>query len=124
MQIEFAYSKERDLGVIKLNGEKDFENSKEVWNKIRLLIENDHLAAALIHDNTTNTLQSYEVIEIAKWLSTINFPRTTKIAIIDPRPPNISNNTLGEIAAHNRSWELIHVFKNETAARNWLNVLS
>jgi hypothetical protein len=121
MKIHCEYLKENELGVFRLAGEKSFEDAREVWEKIRFSIQNDHLKGVLVFDNAASKLRVHEVIKLTKYMEEINFPCDVKVAIVDPRPPLHSNNAFGETVAHNRMWQLIVVFSDESSARVWLS---
>jgi hypothetical protein len=108
--MDYDYSADGNVGIVKLSGTKSFRDAKDAWERIRLAIGEDSLSA----------LRGFEVIDLENWITQQGFPRTVKIAIVDSRPDSQSNNWFGETVARNRGWYNISVFREETSANNWL----
>lgn len=120
MRMSVTYRQEGSLGIFELAGTKTFEEAKQTWGRIGAAAAADHLRGILIYDRATSELKAYEVIELVQWLGESGFPRTLRVAIIDPRAATQSNNPFGETVARNRSFPFIVVFPDDGAAGRWL----
>ena len=118
--MNYFYELDEDVGIVKLSGDKSYQDAKDAWERIRLAIRDDSLSAILMFDTALSALKGYEILELERWISRNDFPRNVKVAIVDYRPATQSNNWFGETVVRNRGWYNISVFSDEKSARNWL----
>jgi hypothetical protein len=116
----FKYTREGDIGVIILTGEKGYTEAKDAWEQIMQIIQQDNPRAVLVHDNSINRISVVDVMSLERFLQDINLTRKHKIAIIDADERQNGINEFGETVVINRGWCNIRVFHEETQAREWL----
>jgi hypothetical protein len=116
----FKYRRESDIAVIILEGEKSYNEAKDVWVRIMQTIQQDNPSAVLVYDNSINRINVVDVMSLERFLQDIKFTRVHKVAIIDADQRQDGINQFGETVAINRGWYNIKVFKEETQAREWL----
>lgn len=115
-----TYHSEGRIGYFKLTGTKELEDARTAWLKFKNCIEQDHLEKLLILDTTFDKLTVLNILELEQLLLAIEFPRSTKVAIVAVNISPENMNFFGETVARNRGWPFISVFKSEEAARSWL----
>ncbi|MFY9398934.1 MAG: hypothetical protein WAR22_11290 [Desulfomonilia bacterium] len=121
MECFLKYTRSRNSGTIELNGEKGFEQANRLWKKIKNLVEEDGLARVIVVDNMVNLLTEHHVFELGKWLDESRFPRSVKVAFVDPGKGDPKNmNAFLEIVVFNRGYYNIRVFSCHEEARSWL----
>jgi hypothetical protein len=120
MGYDIDFQKEDNLGIIRLNGEIYKQDSMFIWQKILHALLAEKLHSVLIFDNTIKHLSYSEVIEIVQWFEYVGFPKTRKIAIVEPESiPDI--NLFGKDVSSIKGWNNINIFRNEEIARKWLS---
>lgn len=125
MECSFIYTRKGDFGMVELAGKKDFSHSRQIWERILQFIVNDCLTKMLVIDNMINAITEHHVFELGKWLSTSQFPREVRIAIVDPEKSVQGNmNAFGETVLLNRGFYNIRVFSDNESASAWLDTES
>ncbi|HON38710.1 MAG: hypothetical protein ACOX3E_03195 [Desulfomonilia bacterium] len=123
MECSFRYTRNNNLGIIELAGEKDFRQVMQIWERIRQFIRNDGLDGIIIVDRMTNALTEHHMFELGKWLGSSQFPRGVKVAIVDPGKMSQGNmNAFGETVLLNRGFYNIRVFPDHETAGTWLGI--
>lgn len=123
MDCSFRYTRNNDLGIVELAGEKDLGQARRIWERIRQSIRNDGLAKIIVVDRTTTALTEHHVFELGKWLESSRFPRGVKVAIVDPGKTSQGNmNAFGETVLLNRGFYNIRVFPDHETAGAWIGM--
>lgn len=108
-----------DLGLLHVSGEMSRDEAKDLWIKIYSVIINEKPKGIIIFDSSIKVMRYYDTIDIVDWFRLVNFPKSQKIAIIDPNPLEGINRFIQDVATI-KGWPYIKVFQNEKIALDWL----
>jgi hypothetical protein len=119
MSLRIDYQIIDDLGMFNLYGEMSSTGAKKLWETIYNVIINNKPCGIVLFDDSKKIVNYFNIAEIVFWLSSVRFPKSCRIAIVDPNPTEGHNRFLQD-AAINKGWSNIRVFEDGNTAIDWV----
>ncbi|MEM7549342.1 MAG: hypothetical protein AAF363_06705 [Bacteroidota bacterium] len=114
-----SFEDRKDYLYVYVEGEEDLETAREMATRTAREASKLELNRILVVENTSNSIEGFDMFEFAESLHQYGFPNNTKIAFFDLRTDQDEDNKFLETVAMNRGFQWKTCY-SEKEGMKWL----